>query len=256
MRFSTPLGVEYESLEPVTLGASGSPTPVRVRALDAGAIGNLDPGSRVGVGYNRPVNVDDSAVVITMTGGADEESDDQLRFRVLQRIREPPVGGAQHDYVNWVLRVPGVTRAWASPLEMGMGTVTVRFLMDDLRASNSPPGWPLPEDIAAVRNYLNTVRPVAVKDFFVEAPIPQPIDVHINRLVSDDAATRAAIEASLKEMLFAKAEPGQTIFAAWKTYAIMSAPGVVSFDLGNCDVDDVMPSPGHMAILGNVTYGV
>ena len=55
-------------------------------------------------------------------------------------------------------------------------------------------------------------------------------------------------------MLFDLAAPGQTIFAAWKSYAIMSATGVYVFDMMNTE-DDVMESPGHMAVLGDIVYG-
>ena len=49
------------------------------------------------------------------------------------------------------------------------------------------------------------------------------------------------------------AAPGQTIYAAWVSYAIMSAPGVQSFHLVTTD-DYVMPSLGHMAVLGTILY--
>ena len=80
-----------------------------------------------------------------MTGGTDTETDEQLRARILQRIQNPPMGGSAADYVAWALAVPGVTRAWAAP-EQGIGTITVRFLMDDLRADDD--GWPTPADVA------------------------------------------------------------------------------------------------------------
>ena len=57
------------------------------------------------------------------------------------------MGGAQADYVTWALAVPGVTRAWAAS-EQGAGTITVRFLMDDLRADDD--GWPTPADVQTV----------------------------------------------------------------------------------------------------------
>ena len=66
-----------------------------------------------------------------LAGGTDAETDEQLRSRILQRIQNVPMGGSAADYVNWALAVPGVTRAWAAP-EQGPGTITVRFLMDDL----------------------------------------------------------------------------------------------------------------------------
>jgi uncharacterized phage protein gp47/JayE len=186
-----------------------------------------------------------------MDGGTDEETDDQLRYRVLKRIRNPPQGGDKTDYEQWALAVPGCTRAWVYPLEMGMGTVSVRVMFDDLRADQG--GFPLQSDLDSVTAYLDTVRPVAVKDFWVLSPIPQPIDVHIGKLNPDTTAVRAGIEQSLLKMLFEKATPGQTIYAAWKAYAIMSTPDVISFDLTDND-DDVMPSPGHMAILNDIHY--
>ena len=88
----------------------------------------------------------------------------------------PPMGGAQDDYVTWALAVPGVTRAWAAP-EQGLGTITVRFLMDDLRADDD--GWPTPADIIAVKDYIDKMRPVTVKDCYVLAPIKQFIDITI-----------------------------------------------------------------------------
>jgi uncharacterized phage protein gp47/JayE len=238
----------YETTESVYLSDIGS--KANVRALNAGAGGNKGAGDVLSL--DTPGSgVDGEAPVITITGGTDQETDDDLRKRVLLRIQQPPMGGDASDYVNWALSFPGVTRAWCSPLEMGIGTVTVRFMMDELRADQD--GFPTGDDCVALAAYLDTVRPVAVKDFFVVAPIPQLVDCQITQLVIDNESTRAGIEASLLDMLFALAIPGQTIFVAWKSYAIMNAPNVNSFQLINT-IDDVMLSPGHMAVLGSVIY--
>ena len=69
----------------------------------------------------------------------------------------------------------------------------------------------------------------------------------------DDTSTQAAVEKSLEQMLLQQAIPGQTIFVAWKSSAIMSTPNVTSFRLVNTD-DDVMPAPGYMAVLGNLLF--
>jgi len=240
--------VDYETLETVTTATNNTPVPVDVRALDPGVLGNLDPGDDLFFTSVSGV----TATVITLTGGTDTENDDDLRARVLERIRQPPMGGAAHDFVRWAKAVPGCTRAWCSPLEMGIGTVTVRVLFDDLRADDD--GWPRQEDLDAVTAYINTVRPVAVKDFWVEAPIKQFVDVKIANLNPDNEGIRSAIEASLQDMLFNYAAPGLTIFAAWKAQAIMNTLGVISFDLLDWS-DDVMQSPGHMAVLGDIVYG-
>jgi hypothetical protein len=69
----------------------------------------------------------------------------------------------------------------------------------------------------------------------------------------DTSEVRGVIEQSLDEMLFELAAPGQTIYAAWKSRAILDAPQVISFTLVDW-TDDVMESAGHMAVLGDITY--
>jgi uncharacterized phage protein gp47/JayE len=239
----------YQTTSQVVVG--NGPTEVPARALNAGLVGNLQPEDTLAF-TTPPPGVDSQVTVIQMDGGTNTETDEQLRMRVLQRIRQPPMGGATNDYIGWALAVPGVTRAWCIPLEMGIGTVTVRFMMDDLRAADD--GFPTFGDVEVVRQYIDTVRPVAVKDFFVESPIKQAVDVDLTDLNPNTEDVRAEIELSLRNMLFVKASPGQTIYAAWKSYAVMSAPGVLSFRMTN-ELDDVMQSPGHMAVLGDIVYG-
>jgi uncharacterized phage protein gp47/JayE len=241
-------GVNYETMQQITIGPG--PTPVTVRAIDYGSQSNQLPGAILSL-TNPVAGVDGGATVVTLDGGTDQETDSELRARILKRIQEPPMGGAASDYESWALAVPGVTRAWASPNEMGAGTVTVRFLMDDLRADDD--GWPQPQDIVAVADYIDKMRPVAVKDCYVVAPIKQFINITIANLVPDTTEAQGEIEQSLRNMLFTKAAPGQTIFASWVSYAIMNAPSVQSFQLVTA-ADYVMPAPGYMAVLGTIYF--
>jgi uncharacterized phage protein gp47/JayE len=243
--------IGYETLEDITLADNLVPTEGPIQALDPGVAGNLPSGTGLTILTDVPFGVG-NATVVELNYGTDTENDDDLRIRVLERIRQPPMGGDKTDYVAWAKAVPGVTRAWCYPLEMGIGTVTVRFMCDELRADRD--GFPAAFDVQTVTDYLNTVRPVAVKDVFVVAPLPYRVDVHIVGLSPDTESVRAGIEQSLKDMLLRLAKPGQTIYAAWKYHAIMEAPGVESFDL-RFTTDDVMPSPGHMPILGDIVYG-
>jgi uncharacterized phage protein gp47/JayE len=248
-------GLQYQVTSQQTIGGAGT-TTLPLTCLTAGAAGNLDPGSMIGV----PVG-GTSVTVITMDNGTDTETDDELRTRVLARLISPPMGGDADDYVSWALAVPGVTRAWCAPNELSVGTVTVRFMCDDLRASNG--GFPIQDDINAVTNYLNTKRPVTVKDFWCTAPIPQPVNFTVTNLDPDDATTWANIVASVKLMLFERARPAsaqdgvlipaQTIYSAWVSGAIINTPGVNSFDLTMADA--VMPYDGALAVLGTVIHG-
>lgn len=239
--------IVYETTEEIILGADA--TEVTIRSLDGGAASNLDVGEIMSV--TDPVDgADSQATVVELTGGADEESDDDLRARVLKRIQQPPMGGDKTDYELWALAVPGVTRAWCAPNEMGIGTVTVRIMCDQLRFADD--GLPNEDDIIAVTTYIDKVRPVAVKDFFVVAPVPEYIDVGISNLDTDNTTTRSKIAATILTMLHERATPGQEIWASWMSEAISIATGEDHHDLDF--VNHLMPSPGHLALLGTIRY--
>jgi len=169
------------------------------------------------------------------------------------------MGGDANDYVAWALSVPGVTRAWTAT-EMGIGTVSLRFMMDDLRSDQG--GFPTTADVAAVTTYIDSVRPVTLKDRWVMAPIPEPIDFTIRSLVPDEDSVRENIEISVRQMLRERAAParsvngkmipGTTIYAAWVSAAIMDVPNVESFTL--VMDDHPMISNGLLAVLGTILY--
>jgi uncharacterized phage protein gp47/JayE len=240
--------VSFETMQDITTSVSG-PVTGNIRALDPGSFGNLAAGTSLSFSSPGVPGVSLVAIVDQLEGGTDDETDDELRARVLLRIQQPPMGGDLEDYVQWALQYPGVTRAWAAS-EMGIGTITVRFLMDDLRADND--GWPYQNDVNDVQAYIDSVRPVTVKDCFVLAPIKQHIDITITNLVPFNPEVEVEIEASIRAMLVQMAAPGQTIYQAWVNYAIMSAPSVQSFDLESQDF--VMLSVGNMAVLGTIYF--
>lgn len=254
----TSSGVGYETTEDVTIGAVA--TEVAIRAIDAGIQGNLEADTTLAL-IDSITGVDSDATVVILSGGVDEENDDDLRARVLFRIQEPPVGGDAADFVRWATDVSGVTRAWCSPLEMGIGTVTVRFMMDDLRVANH--GFPSAADILTVETYIDTKRPVAIKDRFVVAPVPEPIDFIISNLFPDTISVRSAIEVAVADMLRTRAAPAHaingirqeatTVYVSWVSDAIMSVAGVENFTL---TMDDhPMPHAGSLAVLGTIVYG-
>lgn len=253
-------GLYFQTLSAVTLGGSDVSTPISVRALTAGTVGNLDPGIDLSLVAAISGVTSSATVTGTITNGVDVESVESLRDRVLARIRKPPMGGDADDYVAWAREVPGVTRAWCSPNEMGPGTVTVRFMMDDLRAENG--GFPTADDVAAVRAHVDSVRPVAVRDCFVVAPVPIPVSFGVAGLSVDTPATRAAITASVAAMLRDRAAPAsaingirveaQTIYAAWVSEAVLGASGVGFFDL--VMADQPMPHSGGLAVPGTITF--
>jgi uncharacterized phage protein gp47/JayE len=231
----------------ITEGRSltGSSVVAPIEAIAPGAIGNLDEGARLA--FTLPTaGIDGQATVAApgLAGGADIETDRDLTARIIDRIQRPAHGGARTDYAQWVLEVPGVTRAWA--VSESAGTVTVRIMLDGVR----PNGLPLQEDLDLVQAYLVSLRPVTVADVYVVAPIPQPVDIVISSLVGDTAQTRAAIYVELSAMFRARAAPGQIVYASWIREAISAATGEDHHDI---TIDNVVPtSLGHLPTLGSV----
>lgn len=241
------VNVTYESIEQIVIGVG--PTEIQVRAIDAGTIGNLLVGDTLSLLDSVP-DVDSTATVVLLDGGVDDESDDLLRARVLFRIQKPPMGGDADDYILWTEAAPGVTRSWSYPNEMGIGTMTVRFMMDDLRATNN--GYPLPTDIVTVAAYLDAKRPVTVKDMFVVAPIPYPYTLTISGLVNDNSTVRARILVAIKEMERDRVSPGQTLYRSWLDEAISNVVDEKNHELSFTTL--VMPAPGYIAELGTIIY--
>lgn len=246
-RFRSAAGVEYQTLADVTLGTG--PVDVAAEALTEGTVGNLAQGASLGIVVAQ-TGLDGVARVAIMTGGTNAESDEDLRARVLDRIKNPPHGGNGNDWRAWALEVPGVTRAWVAPNEMGVGTVSVRVMLDELRADAG--GFPTPDDLAAVREHIDPVRPVTVKEWWALSPIAQPHNLKIGNLSAATAATRAAINRELRAAYRERAEPGAVFWRAWADEAISRAIGE---EYHTIEATDLVPlSAGHMAVLGTVQY--
>lgn len=131
-------GVQIQRADGATFTTTGSAiiaggaATVAVVADDGGADGNAVASTSLTL-VSPLAGVNSTATVAAggLIGGADAEEDDAYRARILARIQQPPHGGAKSDYEQWALANAGVTRAWVYPNELGLGTVTVRFVKDN-----------------------------------------------------------------------------------------------------------------------------
>lgn len=240
-----PDGVLYEVQADATI--AGGTADVTVVCAVAGIDGNVAVGTRMTL--LQPVaGVTSSALLVdAITGGVDIESNDRLRERLLIRIRMPPQGGAEYDYVNWALDVAGVTRAWCTPQAFGIGTVGVVFVTDD------DPGGIIPDagKIAEVQAYINARRPVTA-DVFVGAPAADPLDITI-KISPNTAAVQAAVTAELNDAILRDAEPGGTIYISRLREAASLATGETN-NLFVSPTADVTHTPGQIAVGGTYTF--
>jgi uncharacterized phage protein gp47/JayE len=240
-------------------------------AVRYGASGNLPPGTVLRF-LSTSNGIAPIATVqgLGITGGAPEDTDEELLIALLRRIQKPPHGGNKNDYEVWTLEVSGVTRAWCYPLERGLGTVAVRFMMDDVHA---PDGIPLNGDCERVWLHIDPERPVTA-DLgpneslelpppsppgvflgwgYIFPPVALPAPVIIGGLEPDTREVEAAIAAELADLMRHETAPGEPLQIQRYYMAIGNAPGVRRFRLV-APVADVVPQYGEIVTLGPLTF--
>ncbi|KHK61457.1 hypothetical protein JZ00_28235 [Pseudomonas frederiksbergensis] len=237
-------GVQYRVLaDGIFAGSTLQPTVV---AIEAGAAGDAPAGTPLFL-LSPVAGVQSTGSAATdIEGGLDVETDPQLLSRLLKRIRQPPHGGAAADYELWALEVPGVTRVWVYPLQMGAGTVTVLFVCDG--ESNI---IPTPAKVAEVQDYIDARCPVTA-EVYVVAPVADPLNMTV-KLSPNTAAVQAAVRAEVADLIVRDAKPGDPILISRLREAVSIAAG----ESDNAIVTptaDVSHAAGHMAVPGTITF--
>lgn len=238
----------------VTAGAaiaSGTAT-VSIVALLAGSDANLP--ATASLFFESPIiGVSSTAVVGSggIIGGLEEEGTEEVRDRILLRLRRPPTGGSDRDYEAWALAVPGVTRAWVYPAELGLGTVVVRFVLD-----GRPDIFPSVGEVDAVQVALDDQRPNTAQAT-AAAPVSLAVPLTLS-ITPDTGDLRAEVAAELGDLLARIAEPGDGIsrgrvpISQIRT-AIGTAVGSGDYTLTS-PVADVLPGVGELPVVGAITW--
>lgn len=236
-------GQEYATASEVT--ATGTSTVVNVTAVVAGAAGNRTTVQTLNL-VSPVAGVQPTGTAGELSGGADAETDDSLRTRLLARIQNPPHGGAAADYVAWALEVAGVTRAWVYANELGLGTVSVRFMRDDDAS-------PIPDsaEVADVQAYIAARKPVTAQ-LTVIAPVAVPLNMTID-VTPDNATVRAAIESEVRDFIRRESEPGGTLRISRLREAISVAAGESYHELTS-PTADITVSTGQISTMGTITW--
>lgn len=111
-------------------------------------------------------------------GGADEQTEQEYRQSILDRMRQPPQGGSMADYRRWVRESPGVRakNVWVfGHPDTAPGTVEVYFTTLD--------GLPSGADVLAAQGYIAQMKPVGTQ-VTVSVPDTKDIDITISTLIA------------------------------------------------------------------------
>lgn len=217
-----------------------------IQAVDAGSVGNISAATNLTL-LSPVTDLSSIAVASSVSGGADIESDDSMRARLLGRIQQPPHGGNRYDYERWALEVAGVTRAWVYPLEGGANAVKVRFVRDNDAGSIIPDAG----EVATVQAYIDTLRPVTAA-VTVAAPVAVPLDFTIG-VAPNTADVKTAVTAELASLINAEAVPGGTLYLSRIRAAISAAVGEYNYTM-TTPAANVVSTTGNITTLGTITW--
>lgn len=144
--------VLYQTVAAVALNAST--VQLRVKAIGdesggdgSGDIGNLTNGDELTFA-NQPPNVGTIATVISQAvTGADAETIDAYRARIVRRVQRRPQGGAYADYQAWAEEVEGIVAVY--PYAGQPGEIDI-YVEATEASSGSPDGIPTGPQLAEV----------------------------------------------------------------------------------------------------------
>lgn len=150
-------GVTYLTIGSILLDAATVSATIRAASDQAGgggagAIGNLDPGAIVSFA-NPLANVARNAVVTAQTvTGANAESTEAYRQRIIDRFQKRPQGGAYADYEQWGEEAAGIINVY--PYTGDPGEVDV-YSEATVESSGDPDGIPTVAQLQSVLDLIN-----------------------------------------------------------------------------------------------------
>lgn len=165
--FVTDGGIEFETTTGASIPEAGS-VLIPIRAKAPGITGNV-PSATIKKAQAAIPGVTSITNEIPTSGGVDEENDEALLNRLLEKVRYPVTSGNAYHYLQWAKEVVGVGDAKVFPLWNGAGSVKVVIIDSE----NGPAD---PELVADTAAYIESVMPIG-SALTVESALALDIDI-------------------------------------------------------------------------------
>jgi uncharacterized phage protein gp47/JayE len=192
LQLSASNAVAYVTTSAATIAAGGTVTVAAV-ASTAGTSGNLEEGVQLTVVTPFP-EISKVSVATDFVGGADEQTMPELQSATLDRIRQPPHGGAGFDYPVWVSGQFSTKAVAVIPEWIGRGSVGLVVAMKNEDGSARAPSDIERDAILAYLGPLGSqtgVRPVTARVIVIAAEL-RVLTLTV-RLRNDTLLTRTAV---------------------------------------------------------------
>lgn len=220
--FESEGGIKYESLETKDV-MNGS--TVKIRCTQAGSAGNV----AANVITKMPITIQGIISVTNqkpIVGGENTETDNDLRERYYEELREPATSGNKYHYKEWAKEVTGVGEANVIDTWQGKGTVKIVIINADRQAASE----------SLVNDVQEYIDPHKNGDGAGEAPMGAvctvvsatniPININVTGIVTNGNVA----ESEIRDALAKKVESYLKEIAFKQNY--VSAAQIASFVIG------------------------
>ena len=189
-------------------------------------------------------------------GGSDQETESELRARMLDRIQNPVAHFNVAAITEKAKEVSGVTRVFVQEITPALGQVTIYFMRD-----NDVNPIPVGADVANVKSKILEIKPANTDDddVIVNAPTGVPVDFTLSALTPNTTTMQTAISANLRQFFDSRTSVGVNIdedayrAAIFNTVDTVTGDTVQTFALST-PAGDVVIAAGEIGILGTVSY--
>lgn len=203
-------------------------------------------------GINSIAGVDADEII----DGLDQETDDDLRDRLLERLRNPVAHFNVSDIIAQAKTVVGVTRVFVFEVTPALGQVTINFMRD-----NDDVSIPSAAEVTEVKDAILLIKPAntADVDVIVAAPVAVSTAFTFSALNPDTATMRTAIEDSLNQFFDEETDVGVDVIeiayqtAIQNTVDTTNGNPLISFTL-SAPSGDITITTGEIGTLGTVTF--
>ncbi|OPJ58432.1 baseplate J/gp47 family protein [Clostridium oryzae] len=244
--FQTEGGLQYKTLAEATI-VDGKAV-VDVEATDIGNKYNVPAGIITEVPI-QILGVTGVKNISPVTGGTEEEADEDLLDRLLLKVKTPATSGNAGHYKIWATEVNGVGDAIVISLSDGPGTVKV-ILLDSNKHT------PSEQIIESVKKHIEENRPIGAA-VTVQGAVEVPVNVNVTLQLASGATletVKTQIEQGLKDYLEILAFNDPLVRYTRIANVLMDIPPIIDYSslTVNNGTANIEIAEGSVAVLGSV----
>lgn len=195
--------LQFLTLEDGVINVGETVVELKVQAQEIGSDFNLPEGTLL---YQTGIAISglEWIKVKKIEGGADIESDEEFRERLLTWLRNPGTSGNIADYKNWAMDIEGVTGVRVLPCWDGPGTVKIIILGADKKSPEVELIKLVQDTIAPENEYAeNRLAPIGAE---VTVTGAEPIEIDVTASIILDMENKVSLEIIKENFIYALRE--------------------------------------------------